>query len=191
MGRNIIRSNYNSKARNTSRSFRIKNKREIKHIATSTYPQPWGWTTPSSSWRAPGWWRWPPVMARPSDRVPKQGPGWFLVPIEACGCGTLDLGFFSGVSVFIEIFGIGSTSEGSPSQPRVRGHAQGGRVRPPPSWMTRDSSGQTLLLRGLLLVHKKSSGIFSLFGPRLIFLFCITQKTRKKQKLALGSRLIG
>ena len=33
--------------------------REIKHIATGTYPQPRGWTTPSSSWRAPRWWRWP------------------------------------------------------------------------------------------------------------------------------------
>ena len=29
--------------------------REIKHIATSTNPQPWGWTTPSSSWWPPGW----------------------------------------------------------------------------------------------------------------------------------------
>ena len=28
--------------------------REIKHIATGTYPQPRGRTTPSSSWRAPG-----------------------------------------------------------------------------------------------------------------------------------------
>ena len=28
--------------------------REIKHIATSTKPQPRGWTTPSSSWWPPG-----------------------------------------------------------------------------------------------------------------------------------------
>ena len=43
-GRNIIRSNYNSKARDTSRSCQIKNtrEREIKHIATGTYPQPRG-----------------------------------------------------------------------------------------------------------------------------------------------------
>ena len=39
-------------------------------------------------------------MIPPSDRVPKQGPDWFLVA-EACGSGTPDLGFFSGVSVFI------------------------------------------------------------------------------------------
>ena len=61
-GENIIRSNYNSKARDTSRSYHLKNtrEREIKHIATGTYPQPRGRTTPSSSWRAPRWWRWPP-----------------------------------------------------------------------------------------------------------------------------------
>ena len=39
--------------------------REIKHIATGTNPQPRGWTTSSSSWWLPGWWRWPPVMIPP------------------------------------------------------------------------------------------------------------------------------
>ena len=43
-GRNIIRSNYNSKARDTSRSYHLKNtrEREIKHIATGTYLSPEG-----------------------------------------------------------------------------------------------------------------------------------------------------
>ena len=43
-GRNIIGSKYNSKARDTSRSYHLKNtrEREIKHIATGTYPQPRG-----------------------------------------------------------------------------------------------------------------------------------------------------
>ena len=45
---------------------------------------------------------------------------------EACGGGTPDLGYFLEVSVFIGIFGVGFTSGGSPSQPRGRGHAQGG-----------------------------------------------------------------
>ena len=59
-GRNIIGSKYNSKARDTSRSYHLKNtrererEREIKHIAMGTYPQPRGRTTPSSSWRALG-----------------------------------------------------------------------------------------------------------------------------------------
>ena len=51
-------------------------------------------------------------MGTPSGRVPEQGPDWFLVATEACGTGTPDLGFFSGVSVFIGIFGVGLTSGG-------------------------------------------------------------------------------
>ena len=47
--------------------------------------------------------------------------------------------------------------------------------------------GPTLLLRGLLLVHKKSTKIGKSIGLRLVFLFCRTQK-QGKQKLALGSR---
>ena len=56
-------------------------------------------------------------MDPPSGRVLEQGPDWFLVAIEDCGGGTPDLGFFSGVSVFIGIFGVGLTSGGSPSRP--------------------------------------------------------------------------
>ena len=45
-GRNIIGSKYNSKGRDTSRLYHLKNtrerEREIKHIATGTYPQPRG-----------------------------------------------------------------------------------------------------------------------------------------------------
>ena len=62
----------------------------------------------------------------PSCRVPEQSPDWFLVTTEACGGGTPDLGFFSGVSIFIGIFGVGNKSGGSPRRPRGRG------VRPHP-----------------------------------------------------------
>ena len=51
----------------------------------------------------------------PSGGVPEQGPDWFLVATEACAGGTPDLGFFSGVFVFIGIFCVGFTSRGSPS----------------------------------------------------------------------------
>ena len=120
-------------------------------------------------------------MVSPSGRVPEWAPNWFFVATQAYGGGTSDLGFFSGVSVFIGIFGVGLTSGGSPSHPRDRGRAQGGRERPPPSWMARDSSGPTLLLRGLLLVHKKSSKIGTSIGLRLVFLFCKTQKQGKNK----------
>ena len=62
-------------------------------------------------------------MDPPSGGVPEQGPDWFLVATEACNGGTPDLGFFSGVSVFIGIFGVGNKSRGSPSHPRGRGRA--------------------------------------------------------------------
>ena len=62
-------------------------------------------------------------MISPSDRVPEQGPDWFLVATEACGGGTPDLGYFLEVSVFIGIFGVGNKSRGSPRQPRCRGGA--------------------------------------------------------------------
>src|SRR3989337_59901 len=36
------------------RAIKNTREREIQHIATGTYPQPRGRTTPSSSWRPPG-----------------------------------------------------------------------------------------------------------------------------------------
>ena len=113
--------------------------REIKHIATGTYPQPRGWTTPSSSWRAPGWWRWPPVRDPPSGRVPEQGPDWFLVATEACGGGTPDLSSFLMVLGYVGIYrrkkSVGSYSRG----PRDRGPCPVGGA-PPISYAPRGSS---------------------------------------------------
>ena len=76
-------------------------------------------------------------MDPPSGRVPEQGPDLFFVATEACGGGTPDLGFFSGVSVFIGIFGVDLTSGRSTESPRGRGH-------PPPSWGPWDSPPVTL-----------------------------------------------
>ena len=66
--------------------------RDIKHIDTGTNPQPWGWTTPSSSWWPPGWWRGPPEMIPPSGRVPERGLDWFSAATEPCDSRTSDLG---------------------------------------------------------------------------------------------------
>ena len=52
------------------------------------------------------------MLDSPSDRVPEQGPDWFLVAIEACGGRTPDLGFFLEVLVFIGGFGIENKSGG-------------------------------------------------------------------------------
>ena len=59
-------------------------------------------------------------MISPSDRVPEQGPEWFLVAIEACGGGTLDLGLFLGVYEFIGIYGGGTTSVGPTRRSQAR-----------------------------------------------------------------------
>ena len=60
-------------------------------------------------------------------------------------------------------------------------HTPRGVGAPPPSWAARDSSGPTPMLRGLLLVHKKSSKIGTSIGLRLVFLFCKTQKQGKNR----------
>ena len=60
-----------------------------------------------------------------SGRVPEQGPDWFFVATEACGGGTPNLGYFTSVSVFLEIFGVGNKSGGSTKQPRGRGAPRG------------------------------------------------------------------
>ena len=62
------------------------------------------------------------MMIPPSSRVPEQGPDWFLVATEAYGGGTPDLGLFSGVSVFIRIFGVGNKPRGArgPHKPSTR-----------------------------------------------------------------------
>ena len=120
-------------------------------------------------------------MIPPSGRVPEQGPDWFLVATEACRGGTPDLGFFLEVWVYMRGIGVGNKSGGPRVIHEIGRRAQGGRARPPPSWTAQDSSGPTLLLRGLLLVHKKSSKIGTSIGLRLIFLFCDTQKQGKTE----------
>ena len=45
-------------------------------------------------------------MDSPFGRVPERSPERFLVATEACGGGTPDQGYVSGVSVFIGGFGI-------------------------------------------------------------------------------------
>ena len=40
----------------------------------------------------------------PSGRVPEQGPDWFLVATEACGCGTPDLWCFWMFSGYMGIY---------------------------------------------------------------------------------------
>ena len=120
----------------------------------------------------------------------ERAPNWLFVATEACGGGTPDLGFFLGVSVFIGIFGVGLTSGGSPSHLGDRGRAQGvGRALHPRGWL------------GTLLAQLFYSGGFfwSIKNYQKLarqldsiwYSFSVKLKNKEKQKLALGSRLIG
>ena len=75
------------------------------------------------------------------------GLDWFLVATEACSGGTPDLGYVLEVWVYIRGVGVGNKS-GGVSEAGTREGA------PPPSWVPRDSTGPSLILRGLLLVQK-------------------------------------
>ena len=60
-------------------------------------------------------------MVSPSGRVPEWALDWFFRATEAYSGGTSDLGFFSGVSIFIGIFGIGNKLGGFPRGPQAIG----------------------------------------------------------------------
>ena len=112
------------------------------------------------------------------------GLHWFSVATEACGSGTPDLGFFLEVWGYIRGVGVGNKSGGSPRRPRGRGralHPCGG-------------------LETLLAHLRYSAGFFwskndlrEISGQldSVWFSFSAVLKNKKKQKLALGSRLIG
>ena len=65
-------------------------------------------------------------MDPPSDRVPEQGPDWFLVAIEACGGGNPDLGYVLMFSGYMSIY-IGERSRSV----EPRGAHEGGGVPTP------------------------------------------------------------
>ena len=82
---------------------------------------------------------------------------------------------FGGFCIYMNFWHLSHVKGVSESSMR-QGARPGGRAHPPPSWMARDSSGPTLLLLGLLLVHKKLSKNGTSIGLCLVFLFCKTQK---------------
>ena len=124
-GRNIIRSNYNSKARDTSRLYHLKNTRETDQ--THSY-----WYIPSAPrvnyslllMESAGMMKMATGEGFPSGRVPEQGPDWFLVATEACGEGTSDLFYFLKVLGYMGIYRRKKSVRGATRGPR------GWRARP-------------------------------------------------------------
>ena len=106
--------------------------REIKHIASGTYPQPWWRTTPSSSRRAPRWWRWPLERDSPLRQGAGTGLDRFSVATKASGGGTPDLWCSWMFSGYMELYRQKKHVRGATGAPRGKGHALGGWARPHP-----------------------------------------------------------
>ena len=124
--RSIIRSNYNSKARDTSRSYHLKNTRERERDQTHSY-----WYIPSAPrenysllvMESTGMMKMATGEGSPSGRVPEQGFDWFLVATEACGGGTPNLlcpWMFSG---YMDIYRRKKSVRGATRGPRGWGRA--------------------------------------------------------------------
>ena len=104
--------------------------------------------------------------------------------IEACGSGTPDLGIFSGVSIFIGIFGVGNKLGGLRGGHEIGGRAPTLVVALRLFWPISDTPWAS---SGTKIISMKFKVNWTPFG----FPFLRYSKTRKKQKLALGSRLTG
>ena len=104
---------------------------------------------------------------------------------EACGGGTPDLGYVLEVWVYIRGFGIGNKSGGSPRRPRGRGRAPTLVGASGTFWPISDAPWAS---SGPKIISVNFQVKWTPFG----FPFLRYSKIRKKkQKLALGSRLIG
>ena len=122
----------------------------------------------------------------PSGRVPEQGPDWFLVGTEACGGGTPDLGF-----CIYRNFWFRSHVKEVPEASMRQAHAPGGVGTPPTlvgsPGLFWPASGIPWASSGRKMISVKWHVNWTPFS----FPFLRYSKTRRKQKLALGSRLIG
>ena len=86
--------------------------------------------------------------------------------------------------------GVKELGQKSPELSTRQAHAPSGVGAPPPSWVAGDSSGPTPMLRGLLLVHKNHQKLARQLDS-VWYSFSVKLKNKGKQKLVLGSRLIG
>ena len=125
----------------------------------------------------------------------RQGAGtgldWFSVATEASGGGTPDplcsLMFLG----YMEIYRRKKYVRGATRGPRGWRARPGGWARPLPRAFLVASLTYTPSLLDCFRSKNNCPEGFIPFGLRLIFLFCETLKQGKKQKLALGSGLIG
>jgi hypothetical protein len=116
----------------------------------------------------------------PLRGVPERAPDWFFVAIEACDGGTPNLGFFSEVSGYIGVLGIGITSGGFARDPQARRACPRGRT-PVACGCLMTPLAHLRCSVGVFWSKKNHRESFIPFGLRLIFLFCETQKQGKNR----------
>ena len=124
-------------------------------------------------------------MDPPSGGVPEQGPDWFLVATEACGGGTPDLGFFSGVSVFIGILASVSHEGGLRVVHEIGGRTQGvGRALHPRRRLG-TLLAQLFYSRGCFWSIKNPGKLAGQLDP-VWYSFSVKLKNKEKRHWALG-----
>ena len=132
----------------------------------------------------------PSVIESPSGRLPEKAPRWDLTGTEASGGGKVLAWLFLVLGEYLGIYRPKIRVGGPAGGAQARGAPPLGRAlqacRLPAGLLPSSPS-----LVGFFWSKKNHREDFNPFGLRLIFLICNTQKQGKKQKLALGTRLIG
>ena len=105
--------------------------REIKHIATGTYPQPRGGDYSLLVMESTEMMKMATGEGFPSGRVPERAPESFLVATEACGGGTPDLSCSSMVLGYMGIYRRKKSVGGASRCPRDWRARPGGVGTPP------------------------------------------------------------
>ena len=128
----------------------------------------------------------------PSGRVPEKVPRWDLTGTEGCGSGKvfswMDLVVRGYLGIYIQPKELGQEGHGGPTRVGGAPYPPGRALHPCGHLVAPLTSSPTLLV--CFWSKKNHCEGFIPFGLRWVFLFCETQN-KEKQKLALGSRLIG
>src|SRR3990170_5896134 len=131
------------------------------------------------------------MINAPSGGAPEKAPRWDLMGTEGCGGGNRVLALYMIVWGYVGIYRRKKYVGGATWAPRGWRARLGGRRAPLPRALLVDCFTWTPSPLDHVCSENHAPEGFIPFGLRLIFLFCETLKQGEKQKLALGSGLIG
>ena len=141
--------------------------------------------------RAIGLMQKPSMIESSSGRAPKKAPRWDLKGSEGCGRGKVFLWMPILVWGYVGIYRQKNQARRCTRGPQGWGARPTPLACPPPLWPPRGFPDLHSKSSGCLLVQEKSSIKFHSLWTPFGIPFLRNSKTRKKQDLALGSRLIG